>query len=139
MKNINLKRHVFWLLYTTFSLVVILNNWDKNPFSFSQPMSMGKYFIWFLYFAFSIYTIYCSMTEHFMKSVRKILVMNWGRQISLDLVIGLILIIFVVYWTTGSSLSAFLWGITFIPFGNLSTLLFFAINYDKLVNVFSTH
>jgi hypothetical protein len=76
------------------------------------------------------------MTEDFFKSLRKILAFSWGKQIGSDLSIGLILFLFIIYWHTGSALTAFLWLLPCVAFGNLTTLLYVAVNYDALVGIF---
>ena len=134
-----LKRHLFWIIYSGLVIGVLSTHWDPKLFSMNQPMAFGKLLIWLVFVAFSVFTIHCSMTEKFMKSLRKIVVYKWGQQIGSDLIIGLFLSLFMVYWLTGSAIAVCLWLIPFIAFGNLATLLFFAINYDSLVSIFLNH
>jgi hypothetical protein len=131
-----LKRHFFWVIYLLFVFSIIYVNWHEQMFSINQQKPIGKILIWLMFIGFSCYTIYCSMNEHFMKSLRKILAFHWGKQIGLDLTLGLIVSLFVIYWHSGSLLFAFLWLIPCIAFGNLTTLLYFAIHYETLVSKF---
>jgi tryptophan-rich sensory protein len=58
---------------------------------------------------------------------------HWGRQIGIDLYIGLLLSVFLIYLHTGSVGIALFWLIPCLIFGNLATLLYFAIHYNSLV------
>lgn len=63
----------------------------------------------------------------------KIAELHWGRQIGIDLYLGLSLTLFIVYLNEGSVLVMLLWLIPTFAFGNLATLLYFAIHYDAIV------
>ena len=131
-----MKRHLFWMIYIAFVIAVLATNWHSNILSFNQPQAFGKILIWLVFFSFSAYTIYCSLTEDFFKSLKKILGFKWSKQIFMDLTIGLFLSLFVIYWHSGSWVVTLLWITPFICFGNLATLLYFAVNYDSLVSIF---
>jgi hypothetical protein len=131
-----MKKNGFWLIYSLFVISVVATNWHPNLFSINQPMAFGKYLIWAVFIAFSSYTIHCSLTENFFKSLKKIVLFKWGKQIGTDLLIGQFLLLFVIYWQTDSAVMVLLWLFPCIAFGNLATLLYFAINYDALVAVF---
>jgi hypothetical protein len=131
-----IKKYLFSLMYGAFVIGVLYTQGHSNLFSTNQPMAVGKMLIWTVFFAFSIYTIYCSVTEDFFKSLKKIIAFKWGKQIGLDLWIGQFLLLFLIYWQTGSLMSALLWAVPCLVFGNLATLLYFAINYDSLVALF---
>jgi hypothetical protein len=131
-----MKKYGFTLLYSIFVISVLAMNWHSNLFSMNQPMVVGKLMIWAVFIGFSIYTIQCSMTEDFFKSLKKITAFKWGKQIGTDLLIGQFLLLFVIYWHTGSLLTVSLWLLPCIAFGNLATLLYFSIHYDTLVAAF---
>jgi hypothetical protein len=132
-----MKRHLFWMIYIAFVIAVLVTNWHSNILSFTQPMAFGKILIWLVFISFSIYTIYCSMTEDFFTSLKKILAFKWSKQIFIDLAIGLFLSLFLIYWHSGSWIITMLWVFPCVAFGNLATLLYFTIHYDALVAIFS--
>jgi hypothetical protein len=131
-----IKKYFFSIIYAPFVIGVLYTHGHSNLFSTNQNQPLGKMLIWLVFLAFSIYSIYCSLTEDFFKSLKKITAYKWGWQIGIDLWIGQFLLLFVIYWQTGSFLSASLWVIPCFVFGNLATLLYFAINYDALVALF---
>lgn len=132
-----MKRHLFWMIYIAFVIAVLATNWHSNILSFNQPQAFGKILIWLVFFSFSTYTIYCSMTEDFFTILKQILAFKWSKQIFIDLTIGLFLSLFIIYWHSGSWVVTLLWVVPFVCFGNLATLLYFAVNYDSLVTIFS--
>jgi hypothetical protein len=132
-----MKRHLFWMIYIAFVISVLATNWHSNILSFNQPQAFGKILIWLVFFSFSAYTIYCSLTEHFFKSLKHILTFKWGIQIGTDLEIGLFLSLFIIHWHSGSWIVTMLWIFPCVLFGNLTTLLYFVVHYDALVALFS--
>jgi hypothetical protein len=132
-----MKRHLFWMIYIAFVISVLVTNWHSNILSFNQPMAFGKILIWLVFISFSIYSIHCSMTEDFFKSLKKILVFKWGKQILVDLTIGLFLSLFLIHWHSGSWVVTMLWILPCVAFGNLATLLYFVVHYDALVALFT--
>ena len=50
-----------------------------------------------LFFSFLGYTIYCSRKENFFKSIKRIVEMYWGWQVGIDLYIGLLLPLLIIY------------------------------------------
>jgi hypothetical protein len=132
-----MKRHLFWMIYIAFVISVLATNWHSNILSFNQPQAFGKILIWLVFFSFSAYTIYCSLTEHFFKSLKHILAFKWGIQIGTDLEIGLFLSLFLIHWHSGSWIITMLWILPCVVFGNLTTLLYFVVHYDALVALFT--
>lgn len=47
--------------------------------------------------AFTGYTIYCSKTENFWKACRGVFAFKWGRQVTIDLYLGLFLFTFFMH------------------------------------------
>jgi hypothetical protein len=131
-----MKRHAFGLIYAVWVVGVLLLNRHNDLFSTQKPLVVGKFVVWLTFIGFSAYTIYCSMTEHFFKSLRKILAFSWGKQIGSDLTLGLLIFIFIVYLHSGSALTALLWLIPCICFGNLAALLYLAVYFDAIVGIF---
>jgi hypothetical protein len=131
-----MKRHLYWVMYVAFVIGVLATNWHSNILSFNQPEAFGKILIWLVFISFSIYTIQCSVTEDFFKSIKDILRFKWGKQILTDLLIGLCLSLLLIHWHSGSWIVTVLWILPCVAFGNLATLLYFVVHYDALVAVF---
>ncbi|MGE0529580.1 MAG: hypothetical protein AB7P49_21210, partial [Bdellovibrionales bacterium] len=65
-----------------------------------------------LLIAFIGYTIFCVQTENFWKSCRTVWTLKWGRQVTIDLYLGLLLFTFLIYLNEQSFSSWVLW---FVP------------------------
>lgn len=131
-----MKKYYFTIVYLLWVVVVIALNNHQDLLSFSKPLAGGKLMIWAVLLGFSAYTLYCSTVEDFFKSLRKILAFRWGKQIGSDLTIGLLMFVYLIFLHSGSALSAFLWLIPCVCFGNLAALLYFAVHYDSIVGIF---
>ena len=83
--------------------------------------------------AFSAYTIYVTRAENFFKSLRVFLKLHWGRQVILDLYIGLLLYGFFIYLNEGSLVMTFAWLVPALILGNPVTLLYFVLNFDSII------
>lgn len=105
---------------------------DASIFISHGPHGYGKYIIWLLLFGFLGFTLYVNKKENFFKSLKRINEMHWGRQIGLDLYIGLLLPLVIIY-LHGGSFVFLLWIVPVLINANLFTLLYFALNYDSLV------
>lgn len=82
------------------------------------------------------YTVYCSRTENFWKSCRAVFSYKWGRQVTIDLYLGLLLFIFFIYLNEGSALMALLWLIPTLVLGNIIPLFYFVLNFELIVRHF---
>ena len=127
-----LKKNFLWILFLGFAIAGIVTRKDTSIFVSYGPYSFGKYIIWLLFFSFLGYTLYCNANENFFKSVKRINQMKWGRQIGLDLYIGLLLPLVIIY-LHGGSFIFLLWLVPVLINANLFTLLYFALNYDSLI------
>jgi len=123
----------FWITFVLFVACALYFSWHDKIFSFSGRLSAGKYIVWAAFIAFTAYSIYCSSQENLFKSIGKIAELHWGRQIGIDLYLGLSLTLFIIYLNEGSILVVLLWLLPTIAFVNLATLLYFAIHYDSIV------
>jgi hypothetical protein len=93
---------------------------------------MLKLFIWIVLVGFSAYTLHCVRRERFFASVRKIWALYWGRQVTLDLYVGLFLSLLVLFAHEPSVLTALVWAVFILVFGNPVTLLYVALNFEGL-------
>ncbi len=103
--------------------------------SFAGQLGMIKLVIWLVYIVFLIYSIYCSRRENIIRSVKSMTQLHWGRQICIDLYLGLLLTLLVIFLHEGLFVMA-LWLLPILAFGNLATLLYFVIHFESLVGQF---
>lgn len=132
-----LKRNLLWILFVGFACVAIGTRQDEFIFVSQGPYGFGKYAIWAIFFGFFCYSFYSSTKENFFKSLMQISEMLWGWQIGMDLYIGLMLPLLIIY-LQGGLLVFLIWLFPILIYANLATLLYFALNYDTLVNHFIT-
>lgn len=129
------KKYTFWLIYLAFVIVAIVFAKDESPFISSGPMPFGKYLSWLAFIAFTIYSYHASMHENLFKTIKTMMGLYWGRQIGIDLYIGLMIFMPVIYLNEGSLWIALIWLIPVLAFANLATLLYLAINFDAIVGL----
>ena len=137
MKEIKLilKQNLLWVIFIAFAIIALATKKDASIFISQGPYGTGKYIVWLLFFSFLGYTIYCSRKENFFKSIKRISEMFWGWQVGIDLYIGLLLPLLIIY-LHGGSVVLLLWIVPVLINANLFTLLYFALNYDSLVAQF---
>lgn len=128
------KNMMAWLVYLAFVACVVVADGHAAVFDFSGQHGAGKAMVWLLYLGFLAYSVYCSLHENIFRTVRQILKFHWGRQISLDLYIGLGLFMALIYLHQGSLLVVALWLLPVLVFANLATLLYLAIHYESIVS-----
>ena len=105
-----LKRNFLWIIYGVFVLLVILNHEGEH--------------------------VYCSSKESFFSTLKKLYPLHWAKQIGLDLYLGLILSLSVIYLNEGSILVLLVWIIPVMIYANLAILLYVALNYDSIISHF---
>lgn len=128
-----LKNKLLWVGFAIFVFCAVYFGWHENLFTVKKPLDAGKFVFWTAFIVFTVYSIYCSSREDLFKTLGKMAGLHWGRQIGLDLYIGISISAFIIYLHSGSALVALLWLVPLIAFANLATLLYFAINYDSIV------
>lgn len=128
-----LKNLLSWFVYAAFVACALALEWHGGLLDFTGPPGIAKGVVWLAFLAFLGYSVYCSAQESIFRSVRKILEFHWGRQISLDLYIGLALFMGLVYLHEGSLLVSALWLLPTILFGNLATFLYVVIHFESIV------
>ena len=130
-----LKQNFLWILFILFAFYAVWTREDEFIFVSQSSYSMGKYIVWIIFLSFFAYSIYASTKENFFKSLNRIIKMFWGRQIGIDLYIGLPLPLLIIY-LHGGVLVFLVWLIPVLIYANLATLLYLALNYDSLVSHF---
>ncbi len=123
---------LLWCFYALFAGFALYLNWDASLFEFGGRLGLVKCCIWLGLCWFLAYSIYCSTREDLFRSIGNILSFYWGRQIGMDLYLGLSLGLLIIYLNEGT-LAVLLWFIPIVAFANLAVLLYFAIHFDSIV------
>ncbi len=109
--------------------------WYDDMFSLGVPLGGLKASVWIVLLSFLAYSIHCSRHEDLFRTVGTITKLYWGRQVGIDLYLGLIVALFVVYLNEGAMV-ALVWLLPTLAFANLSILLYLALNFDTIVSRF---
>jgi hypothetical protein len=110
--------------------------WHDAVFRFDGSTGAAKAIVWTALLVFTGYSIYCSTRESIFRSIVSITRLHWGRQIGIDLYLGLLLSLSIIYLHEGP-VTALLWVIPVLLFGNLATLWYVALNFESLVARFN--
>ena len=127
--------YLSWAVYAAFVAVALYVNWHTSLFSFDGRLGSLKLVVWAAYVAFLVYSVYCSSKENIFRTIRKIAEFHWGRQIGIDLYLGLFVALILIYLNEGIVAAAF-WLLPTLLFANLSVLLYLAIHFDSIVTKF---
>ena len=133
-----LKKYFAWVVFFIFAAIALYSHSREPLFLIEGKLAAGKLINWLLFFAFLAYSLYCSAKENIFKTVKRIYPFYWARQIGLDLYLGLVISLFIIYLNEGSFLIMALWVIPVLLFANLATLLYFAMNFDSIFSMFLT-
>lgn len=123
---------VLWALYVAFAIVALVSNLQESTFRFSGPLGGVKAMVWLALAAFIVYSVRCSIKENFFRSVKSIIALHWGRQISADLYLGLLVSLLIIFLNDGAMI-ALLWLVPVLIYANLAILLYLALNFDSIV------
>jgi hypothetical protein len=129
MKKIN---YLFWFFWAIWVMGVLYLEGNAQIFSIQTPYAGLKYLIWVLCIAFSAYSYYCGTKENIFKILKIMGGLHWGRQIGIDLYLGVILSLIFIFLHQGS-LVMLLWLIPCLIFANIATLFYFAVHFDGIV------
>ena len=135
MKTI--KNNALWIFYFSFAALALLTHQGEPLFSVAGPYGIGKAITWLVLFSFLVYSIYCHSKENFFKTMKIITPYHWFRQVSLDLYLGLLIPLTLIYLNEGSLVVVAIWFVPIFFMANLATLLYLAMNYQSLVAHFS--
>jgi len=131
-----LQKSLPWLAFAVFAGCALLFGRSEGLFVSRSALPAGKYLAWVAFIAFLAYSIYCSSRENIFRSVASMAKFHWGRQIGIDLYLGLAIFLLLIYLHQGSVLVVLLWLLPVLAFANLATLLYLAIHYDSLIGKF---
>lgn len=129
----SLKRNISWIIFAAFVFLTMLLHQGESLFVSNGPYPAGKILFWLMFFGFLAYSYYCSTKENIFRTIKTIFPFHWARQIGLDLYIGLVIFMFIIYLNEGALWVVALWLVPILLFANLATLLYVAMNYDSLV------
>ena len=127
------KMNMLWIFYFGFAAYAMLTHTGEPLFSLAGPYGWGKAVTWVTLFVFLIFSLYCTVRENFFKSIYKVNGYLWGRQVGIDLYIGLLVPLMLIYLNEGSLLVVAIWFVPILLLANLATLLYLAMNYQSLV------
>lgn len=122
-----------WAAFVVFVAAALGTGWQERPFAFGGRLAGVKLALWLSWAAFLAYSLHVSRKEDLLQSLREIGRIQWGRQVGLDLYLGLTLSLLVIGLHGGSPWVALVWAVPVYLFGNLATLPWFAIHWDGLV------
>jgi hypothetical protein len=94
---------ISWGVFTAFVVGAVALGWHPAIFRFEGPMGAAKAVVWLAFLAFTAYSIYCSGRENIFRTIKSMARLHWGRQIGIDLYLGLLLSLSVIYLHEGRS------------------------------------
>lgn len=131
-----LKKYGLWIAFVAFFLLAVMFHWATIFSVSSEHGIIGKSIVWAVFIGFAAYSYYCGTQENFYKSIKTIAALHWGRQVGIDLYLGLGIALGLIYAHEQSVWIMLVWALPTVLFGNLATLLYLAIHYDSLVSRF---
>lgn len=132
MKKKSNKNLLFWAIFAAFAVAAVAVEWHQQIAAFSGGLGIAKLFVWAAFFLFVAYSYYCSTQENIFKTIEKMGALHWGRQIGIDLYIGVGLSLVLIYLNEGSIWVLLFWLLPMLLFANLATLLYVALNVESL-------
>ena len=126
------KTLALWVFYALFAAYALIAYWHDTMFQLSGPLGCAKLLVWLLLAGFLVYSVHCSMHENLFRTIGVMAKLYWGRQIGIDLYLGLFIATTLVYLHEGP-IAVLIWIVPILIFANLITLLYLAINFDSIV------
>jgi hypothetical protein len=121
-----------WSFIAVFAVTAVALSWHPDVLRFSAGIALFKAGTWILFALFLGYSIYCSTRENLFVSIKKIGRLHWGRQVGIDLYIGVFVFALFILLHQGPLLIAALWIVPLLLFANLATLLYISIHIDSI-------
>ncbi len=121
-----------WVFYALFAAYAMYAYWHDTMFQISGPLGGAKLLVWLLLAGFLVYSVHCSMRENLFRTIGVMAKLYWGRQIGMDLYLGLFIGTLLIYLHEGP-IAVLIWIVPILVFANLITLLYLAINFDSIV------
>ena len=80
---------ISWGVFAGFVVCAVGLGWHDSIWRFSGMMGAAKGIVWATFLLFTAYSVYCSRRENIFKSIRSMAQLQWGRQVGIDLYLGL--------------------------------------------------
>lgn len=125
------RTRLLWLAYAVFVGCALTFNWHDSMLSFAGSYGLLKLGVWVIWLAFLVYSIHCSRHENLMRTIRTMKGLYWGRQIGIDLYLGILIALIIIFLNEGLLVMA-LWLVPLLIFANLATLLYIAIHFEAI-------
>ena len=132
-----IKNNILWIIYFSFSSVILSTHNREPIFVSTGPYSEGKLVVWAILIIFLAYSLYCHKKQNFFMTMSKLAPYFWFRQISLDLYLGLLIPLTMIFFDQGI-IVMLIWLVPILLMLNLVVLLYLALNYQTLVSNFIT-
>ena len=126
------KNLLSWMLFAAFVALALGLHWHAQLLVFSGLVGAGKALVWLAWLAFVGYSIHCSRRENIVKSIRGMARLYWGRQIIIDLYLGVALFLALIALHQ-DALVMLAWLLPVLLFANQATLLYLAIHFESLL------
>lgn len=126
------KNLLSWMLFAAFVALALGLHWHAQLLVFSGLVGAGKALVWLVWLAFVGYSIHCSRRENIVKSIRGMARLYWGRQIIIDLYLGVALFLALIALHQGAVVML-AWLLPVLLFANQATLLYLAIHFESLL------
>ena len=126
---------VLWGFYAAFALFAVVSNWQASTLDFGGHLGGFKALIWLALLAFLAYSFYCTTRENFFRSVKTVTSLYWGRQISADLYLGILIGLLIIV-LNGGFVVALIWLVPLLIYANLTMLLYVALHFDEIAAAF---
>src|SRR5690606_14972061 len=90
------KNLLSWILFGAFVALALGLHWHAQLLVFSGAVGVGKALVWLVWLALVGYSIHCSRRENIVKSIRGMARLYWGRQVIIDLYLGVALFLVLI-------------------------------------------
>ena len=90
----SLKRNALWAVFALFVFIAVYFHSGEPLFLSQSSLPLGKPILWLIFIGFTVYTYYCSMRENLFKTIGIMSNLHWGKQIGIDLYLGLFITAF---------------------------------------------
>ncbi len=127
----------FWVMYFAFTTTLWIFDAPASALDFSGSLGGLKALVWLALIAFLVYSFFCTTQENLFRSVRSIAQLHWGRQIGIDLYLGLFIGLILIYLNQGA-LAVAIWLVPTLIYANQIILFYMAMHFDEIAARFMT-
>lgn len=128
-----LRRWTGWLLYAAFAAAAIATQGHADILRFAGGAGLGKALVWLALVGFLAYSVVASLREPILPSLGAMAKTWWGRQVGIDLYLGLGLFLVLIQLHQGDGWVTLAWTLPILLFANLATLLYVALHFESLL------